>query len=148
MKIILHYSTITNFRLLSLLISFIVSISFGQVRDPITGELATVKYDEKSGKYFLFGLDKMELNNGQSFVGKFIEASDSLVFFKSEFDGGKLLEENLASIEKLTLKNGIQIVKDNIINKDYITIVKQPKVQKKSILDRLISILPKIKFIY
>jgi len=148
LKIILHYSTITNFRLLSLLISFIVSISFGQVRDPITGELATVKYDEKSGKYFLFGLDKMELNNGQSFVGKFIEASDSLVFFKSEFDGGKLLEENLASIEKLTLKNGIQIVKDNIINKDYITIVKQPKVQKKSILDRLISILPKIKFIY
>ena len=148
MKIILHYSIITNFRLLSLLFSFIVSISFGQVRDPITGELATVKYDEKSGKYFLFGLDKMELNNGQSFVGKFIEASDSLVFFKSEFDGGKLLEENLASIEKLTLKNGIQIVKDNIINKDYITIVKQPKVQKKSILDRLISILPKIKFIY
>ena len=148
MKIILHYSTITNFRLLSLLISLIVSISFGQVRDPITGELATVKYDEKSGKYFLFGLDKMELYNGQSFMGKFIEASDSLVFFKSESDGGKLLEQGIASIEKLTLKNGIQIVKDNIINKDYITIVKQPKVQKKSILDRLISILPKIKFIY
>ena len=84
---------------------FLVILSFGQVKDPETGELVNLKYDKKSGSYYLFGLDKMELVDNNIFKGKFIGASDSLVFFKTELDGGKILEQNLSLIKNLSLLN-------------------------------------------
>jgi len=146
LKIILHHRFINFIYLLLLTLGLLNSISFGQVRDPETDELVTLKYDEKTGKYYLFGLDKMDLINGKSFLGKFIEASDSLVFFKTEFDGGQILEQEITSIEKLILKRGKQIVNDKIIDKNYITVIKQPKVQKKTKMEKFISIIKLLKF--
>ena len=49
-------------------------------------------------------------------------ASDSLVFFKTELDGGKILEQKLSSIKNLVLESGSCYC--NIFNKNYITIEK------------------------
>ena len=54
-----------------------ISYCFSQIKDPETGELATLKFDEKSKSYYLFGLDKMTLVNKSTIQGKFIAASDS-----------------------------------------------------------------------
>ena len=51
MKILIHY----------FIFFFLIVISSSQVKDPKTGELVNLKYDKKSGSYYLFGLDKMEL---------------------------------------------------------------------------------------
>ena len=85
---------------------------FAQIRDPETGELASLKFDEKSGSYYLFGLDKMVLLNNRSYQGKFMAASDSLVFFKSESEGGKILEQEIALIDYLVLQTGANVVKN------------------------------------
>ena len=71
MKILIQY----------FLFFFLFTISIGQVTDPETGELVNLKYDENSGSYYLFGVDKMELLNNNVFQGKFISASDSLGVF-------------------------------------------------------------------
>ena len=59
MKILMHY----------FIFFFLVILSFGQVKDPETGELVNLKYDKKSGSYYLFGLDKMELLDNKFFQG-------------------------------------------------------------------------------
>ena len=94
MKILMHY----------FIYFFLVILSFGQVKDPETGELVNLKYDKKSRSYYLFGLDKMELLDNNLFQGKFMGASDSLVFFKTELDGGKILEQEIESIKNLILE--------------------------------------------
>ena len=105
MKILMHY----------FIFFFLVILSFGQVKDPETGELVNLKYDKKSGSYYLFGLDKMELLDNNLFQGKFMGASDSLVFFKTELDGGKILEQEIPSIKNLVLESGSHVI-ENIIN--------------------------------
>ena len=95
MRILLHY----------FIFFFLIIFSFGQVKDPETGELVNLKYDKKSGSYYLFGLDKMELLDNNVFKGKFMGASDSLVLFKAELDGGKFLEQEIASIKNLVLES-------------------------------------------
>ena len=92
---------------------FLVVFCFGQVKDPETGELVNLKYDKKSGSYYLFGLDKMELLDKNVFQGKFMGASDSLVFFKTELDGGKILEQEIASIKNLVLESNV--IDNNIL---------------------------------
>ena len=114
MKILLHH----------FIFFFLVILSFGQVKDPETGELVNLKYDKKSRSYYLFCLDKMELLDNNLFQGKFMGASDSLVFFKTELDGGKILEQNLSSIKNLVLESGSNVIKNNTFNKKYITIEK------------------------
>ena len=57
MKILMHF----------FIFFFLVILSFGQVKDPETGELVNLKYDKKSGSYYLFGLDKMELLDNNVF---------------------------------------------------------------------------------
>ena len=47
----------------------LISYCFAQIKDPDTGELATLKFDEKSKSYYLFGIDKMTLVNKSSFPG-------------------------------------------------------------------------------
>ena len=124
---------------------------FAQIRDPETGELASLKFDEKSGSYYLFGLDKMGLINNMSFQGKFIAASDSLVFFKSESEGGKILEQEITSIDHLVLQSGVKIIYDNVLNENYVTINKQKIVKKESIIKKILSFInpfKHIKFIY
>ena len=123
---------------------------FSQIRDPETGELASLKFDEKSGSYYLFGLDKLVLINNRSYQGKFIAASDSLVFFKSESEGGKILEQEIALIDHLVLKTGARVVKDNVLNENYVTIKKQKIVEKESTIKNIFYINPfkHIKFIY
>ena len=100
MKILMHY----------FIFFFLVILSFGQVKDPETGELVNLKYDKKSGSYYLFGLDKMELLDNNVFKGKFMGASDSLVLFKTELDGGKILEQEIASIKNLVLESGSHVI--------------------------------------
>ena len=126
---------------------FLVILSFGQVKDPETGELVNLKYDKKSGSYYLFGLDKMELVDNNVFKGKFIGASDSLVFFKTELDGGKILEQNLSSIKNLVLKSGSNVIKNNVFNKKYITIEKPNTIVKESKINRILSVINIFKFI-
>ena len=126
---------------------FLVTLSFGQVKDPETGELVNLKYDKKSGSYFLFGLDKMELVDNNVFKGKFIGASDSLVFFKTELDGGKILEQNLSSIKNLVLESGSNVIKNNTFNKKYITIEKPNIIVKESKIKRILSAINIFKFI-
>ena len=126
---------------------FLVTLSFGQVKDPETGELVNLKYDKKSGSYYLFGLDKMELVDNKVFKGKFIGASDSLVFFKTELDGGKILEQNLSSIKNLVLESGSNVIKNNTFNKKYITIEKPNIIVKESKIKRILSAINIFKFI-
>ena len=126
---------------------FLVVFCFGQVKDPETGELVNLKYDKKSGSYYLFGLDKMELVDNNVFKGKFIGASDSLVFFKTELDGGKILEQNLSSIKNLVLESGSNVIKNNTFNKKYITIEKPNTIVKESKIKRILSAINIFKFI-
>ena len=126
---------------------FLVILSSGQVKDPETGELVNLKYDKKSGSYYLFGLDKMELLDNNVFQGKFMGASDSLVFFKTELDGGKILEQNLSSIKNLVLETGSNVIKNNTFNKKYITIEKPNIIVKESNIKRILSAINIFKFI-
>ena len=124
---------------------------FAQIRDPETGELAPLKFDEESGSYYLFGLDKMVLLNNKSYQGKFMAASDSLVFFKSESEGGKILEQEITLIDHLVLQSGIKVVKDNVLNENYVSIKKQKIVKEESRIKKFfyfINPLKHIKFIY
>ena len=126
---------------------FLVIFSFGQVKDPETGDLVNLKYDKKSRSYYLFGLDNMELLDNNVFQGKFMGASDSLVFFKTELDGGKILEQEIASIKSLVLESGSNVIENNIFNKNYITIEKPKIIAKKSKIKRILSIINIFKFI-
>ena len=126
---------------------FQVILSFGQVKDPETGELVNLKYDKKSGSYYLFGLDKMELLDNNLFQGKFMGASDSLVFFKTELDGGKVLEQEIASIKNLVLESGSDVIHNNIFNKNYITIKKSRLIVKESKIKNFFSFINIFKFI-
>ena len=125
----------------------LIIISFGQVKDPETGELVNLKYDEKSGSYFLFGLDKMELLDNNLLQGKFIAASDSLVFFKTELNGGKILEQDVVLIKNLVLATGSYVIKNNIINTKYITIKKPKLVVKESKIRKILSFINIFKFV-
>ena len=130
---------------------FLVILSFGQVKDPETGELINLKYDKKSRSYFLFGLDKMELLDNNVFKGKFMGASDSLVLFKSELDGGKILEQDIASIKNLVLESGSHVIENNVFKKKYITIEKSKLIVKESKIKQVLSfinIFKSIKIIY
>ena len=120
---------------------------FAQIRDPETGELASLKFDEKSGSYYLFGLDKMVLLNNRSYQGKFMAASDSLVFFKSESEGGKILEQEIALIDHLVLQTGAQVVKDNVLNENYVTIKKEKIIKKESTIKKIFSYINPFKYI-
>ena len=126
---------------------FLVILSFGQVKDPETGELVDLKYDKKSSSYYLFGLDKMELLDNNLFQGKFMGASDSLVFFKTELDGGKVLEQEIASIKNLVLESGSDVIHNNIFNKNYITIKKSRLIVKESKIKNFFSFINIFKFI-
>ena len=137
MKILIHYF---NF-------FFLVVFCFCQVKDPETGELVNLKYDKKSGSYYLFGLDKMELLDNNLFQGKFMGASDSLVFFKTELDGGKILEQEIASIKNLVLESGSHVIVNNIFNKNYITIQKPKRIVKESKIKQILSFINIFKFI-
>tara|TARA_Y100001935_G_C17224166_1_gene466873 strand:+ start:376 stop:801 length:426 start_codon:yes stop_codon:yes gene_type:complete len=137
MKILIHYF---NF-------FFLVVFCFGQVIDPETGELVNLKYDKKSGSYYLFGLDKMELLDDKVFKGKFMGASDSFVFFKTELDGGKILEQEIALIKNLVLESGSDVIDNNIFNKNYITIQKPKQIVKKSKIKQILSYINIFKFI-
>ena len=137
MKILIHYF---NF-------FFLVVFCFGQVKDPETGELVNLKYDKKSRSYYLFGLDKMELLDKNLFQGKFMGASDSLVFFKTELDGGKILEQEIASIKSLVLESGSDVIDNNIFNKNYITIQNPKRIVKESIIKQILSFINIFKFI-
>ena len=124
---------------------------FAQIRDPETGDLASLKFDEESGSYYLFGLDSMVLLNNKSYKGKFMAASDSLVFFKSESEGGKILEQDIALIDHLVLQTGTKVVKDNVLNENYVTIKKQRVIKKESRMKKIFSFInpfKHIKFIY
>ena len=126
---------------------FLVILSFGQVKDPETGELVNLQYDKKSGSYFLFGLDKMELLDNNVFQGKFMGASDSLVLFKTDLDGWKILEQNLSSIKNLVLESGSNVIKNNTFNKKYITIEKPNTIVRESKIKRILSVINIFKFI-
>ena len=127
---------------------FLVILSFGQVKDPKTGELVNLKYDKKSRSYYLFGLDKMELLDNKVFKGKFMGASDSLVFFKTELDGGKILDQEIASIKNLVLESGLHVIDNNVFKKKYITIDKKPKIiVKESKIKQILSFINIFKFI-
>ena len=124
---------------------------FAQIRDPETGELASLKFDEGSGSYYLFGLDSMVLLNSKSYQGKFMAASDSVVFFKSELEGGKILEQEIALIDRLVLQTGANVIKDNVLNENYVTIKKQKIVKKESTIKKIFAYInpfKHIKFIY
>ena len=137
MKILIHYS----------IFFFLVVISSSQVKDPKTGELVNLKYDKKSGSYYLFGLEKMELLDNNVFQGKFMGASDSLVFFKTELDGGKILEQDLALIKNLVLESGSNVIENNIFNKKYISIEKPNLIVKESKIKQILSFINIFKFI-
>ncbi len=130
-----------------ILFFFLLHISFGQVKDPETGELVNLKYDEKSGSYYLFGLDTMELLDNDLIQGKFIAASDSLVFFKTELDGGKILEKEIASIKNLILETGSRVINNTIMNQRYITIEKPKLIVKESKIKKILSFINVFKFI-
>ena len=137
MKILIHYC----------IFFFLVVIPFSQVKDPETGELVNLKYDKKSGSYYLFGFDKMELLDNNVFQGKFMGASDSLVFFKTELDGGKILEQEIVSIKNLVLESGSHVIDNNIFNKNYITIKKPNVILKESKIKQILSFINIFKFI-
>ena len=126
---------------------FLVVFCFGQVKDPETGELVNLKYDKKSGSYYLFGLDKMELSDNKFFQGKFMGASDSLVLFKTDLDGGKILEQDIASIKNLVLESDSLVIDNNVLNKSYITIEKPKLILKESKIKKILSVINIFKFI-
>tara|TARA_Y100000768_G_scaffold344866_1_gene291424 strand:+ start:89 stop:514 length:426 start_codon:yes stop_codon:yes gene_type:complete len=126
---------------------FLAILSFGQVNDPETGQLVNLKYDKKSGSYYLFGLDKMELLDNNVFQGKFMGASDSSVIFKTEFDGGKILEQEITSIKNLILESGSHVIDNNAFNKNYITIQKPKLIVKESKIKKILSFINIFKFI-
>jgi len=126
---------------------FLIVISFGQVTDPENGELVNLKYNKKSGAYYLFGLDKMELLDNNLFQGKFIAASDSLVFFKTELDGGKIVEQEISSIKNLVLEKGSRVINNNIMDKKYISIEKPALIVKESKIKKFLSFINIFKFI-
>ena len=130
-----------------LLFFFLIVLSFGQVTDPENGELVNLKYDKKSGAYYLFGLDKMELLDNNLFQGKFIAASDSLVFFKTELDGGKILEQEIPSIKNLVLESGSHVIENNVFKNKYITIKKSKLIVKESKIKQILSFINIFKFI-
>ena len=123
----------------ALTIFLLIAHSFAQIVDPETGELASLKFDKDSGLYYVFGLDKMELLNKKTYQGKFMAASDSLVLFKSESEGGKILEQPVVSINHLVLKTGLKVINNNILNENFITIKKQKIVKKESIIKKIFS---------
>ena len=93
----------------------------------------------------------MTLVNKSTIQGKFIAASDSLVFFKSELDGGKIIEQEVILIENLVLETGVKVVRNNVMNKNFITIEKENTIKKHSKIKKLLSkinIFKHIKFIY
>ena len=137
MKILTHYC----------IFFFLVVIPFSQVKDPETGELVNLKYDKKSGSYYLFGFDKMELLDNNVLQGKFMGASDSLVLFKTELDGGKILEQEIESIKNLVLESGSHVINNNIFNKNYITIKKPKLIVKESKIKNFFSFINIFKFI-
>ena len=137
MKVLMHY----------LIFFFLVILSFGQVKDPETGELVKLKYDKKSGFYYLFGFDKMELLDNTLLQGKFMGASDSLVFFKTELDGGKILEQEIPSIKNLVLESGSHVIENNVFKNKYITIEKSKLIVKESKIKQIISFINIFKFI-
>ena len=137
MKILIHYC----------IFFFLVVIPFSQVKDPETGELVNLKYDKKSGSYYLFGFDKMELLDNNVLQGKFMGASDSLVLFKTELDGGKILEQEIESIKNLVLESGSHVINNNIFNKNYITIKKPKIIVKESKIKQILSFINIFKFI-
>tara|TARA_X000000950_G_scaffold54610_1_gene65288 strand:+ start:1372 stop:1797 length:426 start_codon:yes stop_codon:yes gene_type:complete len=137
MKILIHYC----------IFFFLVVIPFSQVKDPETGELVNLKYDKKTGSYYLFGFDKMELLDNNVLQGKFMGASDSLVFFKTELDGGKILEQEIVSINNLVLESGSNVIKNNIFNKNYISIEKPNLIVKESKIKQILSFINIFKFI-
>ena len=126
---------------------FLIVSSYGQVVDSETGELVNLKYDKKSESYYLFGFDKMELLNNNVFQGKFIGASDSLVFFKTELNGGKILEQEIGSIKNLVLESGSNVIKNNIFNNKYRTIEKSNLIVKESKIKQILSFINVFKFI-
>ena len=95
----------------------------------------------------MFGLDKMELLDNNLFQGKFMGASDSLVFFKTELDGGKILEQEIASIKNLVLESGSHVIDNNVFNKKYITIEKPKIIVKESKIKQILSFINIFKFI-
>ena len=89
----------------------------------------------------------MELLNKNVFQGKFIGASDSLVFFKTELNGGKILEQEIGSIKNLVLESGSNVVKNNIFNNKYRTIEKPNLIVKESKIKQILSFINVFKFI-
>ena len=74
-------------------------------------------------------------------------ASDSLVFFKSESEGGKILEQDIALIDHLVLQTGAQVVKDNVLNENYVTIKKEKIIKKESTIKKIFSYINPFKYI-
>ena len=95
----------------------------------------------------MFGLDKMELLDNNLFKGKFMGASDSLVLFKTELDGGKILEQEIASIKNLVLESGSHVIDNNVFKKKYITIKKPKIIVKESKIKQILSFINIFKFI-
>ena len=89
----------------------------------------------------------MELLDDKVFKGKFMGASDSFVFFKTELDGGKILEQEIALIKNLVLESGSDVIDNNIFNKNYITIQKPKQIVKKSKIKQILSYINIFKFI-
>ena len=74
-----------------------------------------------------------------------------MVFFKSELDGGKIIEQEVILIENLVLETGVKVVRNNVMNKNFITIEKENTIKKHSKIKKLLSkinIFKHIKFIY
>ena len=89
----------------------------------------------------------MELLDNNLLQGKFIAASDSLVFFKTELNGGKILEQDVVLIKNLVLATGSYVINNNIINTKYITIKKPKLVVKESKIRKILSFINIFKFV-
>ena len=74
-------------------------------------------------------------------------ASDSLVLFKTELDGGKILEQEIASIKNLVLESGSYVIDNNVFKKKYITIEKPKIIVKESKIKQILSFINIFKFI-
>ena len=74
-------------------------------------------------------------------------ASDSLVLFKTELDGGKILEQEIASIKNLVLESGSHVIDNNVLDKKYITIEKPKRIVKESKIKQILSFINIFKFI-
>ena len=100
-----------------LLILIIIGLIQGQIVDPETGHPAELRYDSRSGEYYLFGLDVLNMIDGNSYKGKFIRKTNNLVYFKIEENGGSILEIEIQKISRLISENGKAIIDDLIIEK-------------------------------